>query len=85
MSYESSVSKLPFQLKDLVVNAQADVGKTDADKEEVARWIETVAEGEVVKPAALPVSRRNKSRLNCLMSQDCRRVSRRSLYLAHTS
>jgi aminoacyl tRNA synthase complex-interacting multifunctional protein 1 len=60
MSYESSISRLPSQLKDLVVNAQVDVGKTDADKAEVAKWIEMVAEGDVVKPAALPVSRLKK-------------------------
>lgn len=53
MSYESSISKLPSSLKDLVVTSQADVGKTEADKAEVAQWIEKVAEGEV----ALPVSR----------------------------
>jgi aminoacyl tRNA synthase complex-interacting multifunctional protein 1 len=56
MSYESSVSRLPSQLKDLVVNAQVNVGKTDADKAEVIKWIEMVAEGEIVKPSALPVS-----------------------------
>lgn len=55
MSYESSISRLPSQLKDLVVTSQADVGKTEADKAEVAQWIEKVAEGEV----ALPVSRMN--------------------------
>ncbi|KAJ8581996.1 nucleic acid-binding protein [Rhizopogon salebrosus TDB-379] len=54
MSYESSVSRLPSQLKDLVVNAQVNVGKTDADKAEVIKWIEMVAEGEIVKPSALP-------------------------------
>ncbi|KAG2151410.1 hypothetical protein DEU56DRAFT_728042 [Suillus clintonianus] len=54
MSYESSVSELPSPLKDLLVNSQVDVGKTEADKAEVAQWIEKVAEGEVVKPAALP-------------------------------
>jgi len=57
MSYESSVSRLSSPLKDLVVNSQVDVGKTDADQAEVALWIEKVADGEVVKPAALPVSR----------------------------
>ncbi|KAG0703806.1 hypothetical protein DFH29DRAFT_998243 [Suillus ampliporus] len=54
MSYESSLSRLPSPLKDLVVNSQVDVGKTEADKAEVAQWIEKVAEGEVVKPTALP-------------------------------
>lgn len=50
MSYESSISKLPSPLKDLVVTSQADVGKTEADKAEVAQWIEKVAEGEVALP-----------------------------------
>lgn len=61
MSYESSVSKLHFQLKDLVANAHVDVGKTNADRAEVAKWIEMVAEGEIIEPAALPVSRMKKS------------------------
>ncbi|KAG1882606.1 hypothetical protein F4604DRAFT_1678131 [Suillus subluteus] len=50
MSYESSISRLPSPLKDLVVTSQADVGKTEADKAEVAQWIEKVAEGEVALP-----------------------------------
>jgi aminoacyl tRNA synthase complex-interacting multifunctional protein 1 len=50
MSYESSISKLPSPLKDLVATSQADVGKTEADKAEVAQWIEKVAEGEVALP-----------------------------------
>ncbi|KAG2155824.1 uncharacterized protein EDB93DRAFT_1239003 [Suillus bovinus] len=50
MSYESSVSRLPSPLKDLVVTSQADVGKTDSDKAEVAQWIEKVAGGEVALP-----------------------------------
>lgn len=53
MSYESSVSKLPSSLKDLVVTSQVDVGKTEADKAEVAQWIEKLAEEKV----ALQVSR----------------------------
>ncbi|KAG1801063.1 hypothetical protein EV424DRAFT_1331944 [Suillus variegatus] len=47
MSYESSVSKLPSSLKDLVVTSQVDVGKTEADKAEVAQWIEKLAEEKV--------------------------------------
>jgi aminoacyl tRNA synthase complex-interacting multifunctional protein 1 len=50
MSYESSISKLPSPLKDLVATSQADVGKTEADKAEVAQWIEKIAEGEVALP-----------------------------------
>ncbi|KAG1748618.1 hypothetical protein EDB19DRAFT_1893712 [Suillus lakei] len=50
MSYESSVSRLPSPLKDLVVNSQVNVGKTEADKAEVAQWIGKVAEGEVALP-----------------------------------
>ncbi|KAG2127786.1 hypothetical protein BD769DRAFT_1356912 [Suillus cothurnatus] len=53
MSYESSISKLPSPLKDLVATSQADVGKTEADKAEVAQWIEKIAEGEVALPPVL--------------------------------
>jgi aminoacyl tRNA synthase complex-interacting multifunctional protein 1 len=50
MYYESSISKLPSPLKDLVATSQAGVGKTEADKAEVAQWIEKIAEGEVALP-----------------------------------
>ncbi|KAI9573699.1 hypothetical protein HD554DRAFT_2058162 [Boletus coccyginus] len=49
MSYEASLSKLPCPLKDLVANAQADTGRTDTDKLEVASWIDKVAAGDIVK------------------------------------
>jgi len=53
MSYEASLSKLSSPLKDLVANAQADAGKTDSDKIEVANWIDKVAAGDIVKPELL--------------------------------
>ncbi|KAH7885383.1 hypothetical protein F5I97DRAFT_2033029 [Phlebopus sp. FC_14] len=53
MSYEASLSKLPSPLKELVSSAQADTGKTDADKVEVLNWIDNVASGEIVKAEAL--------------------------------
>lgn len=56
MSYEASLSKLPHPLKDLVANAQADAGKTDADKQEVVSWIDKVAAGDVVKSEKFSVS-----------------------------
>ncbi|KAG8214493.1 hypothetical protein J3R82DRAFT_9549, partial [Butyriboletus roseoflavus] len=48
MSYEASLSKLPYPLKDLVANAQADTGRTDTDKLEVVSWIDKVAEGNII-------------------------------------
>ena len=56
MSYEASLSKLPYPLKDLVANAQADAGKTDTDKQEVVSWIDKVAAGDVVKSERFSVS-----------------------------
>lgn len=56
MSYEVSLSKLPCPLKDLVANAQADTGRTDTDKLEVANWIDKVASGDIVKSESLSVS-----------------------------
>ncbi|KIJ64439.1 hypothetical protein HYDPIDRAFT_111763 [Hydnomerulius pinastri MD-312] len=53
MSYEASLSKLPHPLKDLVANAQADTGRTDADKVEVVSWIDKLAAGDVVKTEGL--------------------------------
>ncbi|KAI6044794.1 hypothetical protein EDC04DRAFT_2639807 [Pisolithus marmoratus] len=49
MSYEASLAKLPSPLKELVLNAQSDTGKTDADKTEVIGWIDRVATGDVAK------------------------------------
>ena len=56
MSYEASLSKLPYPLKDLVTNAQAGAGKTDADKIEVANWIDKVAAGDIAKPEHFSVN-----------------------------
>lgn len=56
MSYETSLSKLPYPLKDLVVNAQADTGRTDTDKLEVISWIDKVAVGDIVKSERFSVS-----------------------------
>ncbi|KAI6122500.1 hypothetical protein EDD16DRAFT_1477244 [Pisolithus croceorrhizus] len=49
MSYEASLAKLPFPLKELVTNARSDTGKTDADKAEVIGWIDKVAVGDAAK------------------------------------
>lgn len=56
MSYEASLSKLPYPLKDLVANAQADTGRTDTDKQEVVSWIDKVAAGDIVKSESFSVS-----------------------------
>lgn len=56
MSYEASLSKLSYPLKDLVANSQADTGRTDADKLEVVSWIDKVAAGDVVKSERFSVS-----------------------------
>jgi aminoacyl tRNA synthase complex-interacting multifunctional protein 1 len=56
MSYEASLSKLHSPLKELVTNAQADTGKTDADQLEVVNWIDKVAAGDIVKSDSLSVS-----------------------------
>jgi len=53
MSYEASLSKLHSPLKELVTNAQADTGKTDADQLEVVNWIDKVAAGDIVKSDSL--------------------------------
>jgi len=47
MSYEASLSKLPYPLKDLVTNVQASTGRTDADKLEVVSWIDKVTAGNI--------------------------------------
>lgn len=58
MSYEASLSKLSSPLKELVANAQADTGKTDADKADVVNWIDKVAVGEISKANGFSVSRK---------------------------
>ncbi|KAF8555242.1 nucleic acid-binding protein [Imleria badia] len=54
MSYEASLSKLHYPLKDLVANAQGDTGRTDTDKQEVVNWIDKVAAGDIVKSESFP-------------------------------
>jgi len=56
MSYEASLLKLPYPLKDLVANVQADTGRTDTDKLEVVSWIDKVAAGDIVKSESSSVS-----------------------------
>lgn len=56
MSYEASLAKLASPLKDLVTNAQAEAGKTDADQAEIISFIDKVAEGDIVTVENLPVS-----------------------------
>lgn len=54
MSYEASLAKLASPLKDLVTNAQAEAGKTDADQAEIISFIDKVAEGDIVTVENLP-------------------------------
>ncbi|KAG7443025.1 nucleic acid-binding protein [Guyanagaster necrorhizus] len=53
MSFVDSVSKLSGSVKDLVLSASDNsislLGQTDADKIEVAGWIEKVGQGDLVK------------------------------------
>ncbi len=53
MSFADSVSKINGSVKDLVLsvtdNSAALLGRTDADKIEVAGWIEKVRQGDLVK------------------------------------
>jgi len=50
---DSFITKLPLPLKDLVLGATPEMGKSDKDKAEVAEWIEKVAQGDIVKPAGV--------------------------------
>jgi aminoacyl tRNA synthase complex-interacting multifunctional protein 1 len=56
MSYEASLSKLPYPLKDLVTNVQASTGRTDADKLEVVSWIDKVTAGNIGESESFLVS-----------------------------
>lgn len=47
---DSSVAKLPSSLKDLVLGAKPNFGKSDEDKAEILNLIEKVSQGDVAKP-----------------------------------
>ncbi|KAF5311268.1 hypothetical protein D9758_018760 [Tetrapyrgos nigripes] len=53
MSFQDSLAKLNSPVKDLVQSvAQKEYaleGKTDEDKDEVVKWIDKVAKGDVIK------------------------------------
>jgi len=49
----ASILKLASPLKDLVLGATPELGKSDQDKAEVAGWIEKVVQGDIVKPAGV--------------------------------
>ncbi|KIM89347.1 hypothetical protein PILCRDRAFT_95219 [Piloderma croceum F 1598] len=49
----ASVLKLASPLKDLVLGATPELGKSDQDKAEVAGWIEKVIQGDIVKPTGV--------------------------------
>lgn len=51
----ASILKLTSPLKDLVLGATPELGKSDQDKAEVAGWIEKVVQGDIVKPAGVKV------------------------------
>ncbi|EGN98402.1 hypothetical protein SERLA73DRAFT_56560 [Serpula lacrymans var. lacrymans S7.3] len=53
MSFEASVAGLFSPIKDLVLNANENVGKTENDQVEVAGWIAKVGQGDIVKPEGL--------------------------------
>jgi hypothetical protein len=44
---DPSIAKLPFPLKDLVLGATPDLGKSDQDNTEITEWIEKVAQGDI--------------------------------------
>jgi len=50
-----SISKLGSPLKDLVLGATPELGKSDQDKADVAQWIEKVAQGDIVKLISVKV------------------------------
>jgi hypothetical protein len=51
----ASILKLASPLKDLVLGATPELGKSDQDKAEVAGWIEKVVQGDIVKPTSVKV------------------------------
>lgn len=55
---DASVSKLPSPLKDLVLGAKPDFGKSDSDKAEISSLIEKVSQGDIVKPEGVKVRTR---------------------------
>ncbi|KAF7982906.1 hypothetical protein HWV62_25172 [Athelia sp. TMB] len=50
---DSSVAKLPSPLKDLVLGAKPNFGKSDEDKVEILNLIEKVSQGDVAKPEGI--------------------------------
>jgi aminoacyl tRNA synthase complex-interacting multifunctional protein 1 len=52
---ELSISKLRSPLKDLVLGATPELGKSDKDRAEVAGWIDKVAQGDIVSPSKVKV------------------------------
>ena len=60
MSFETSVSRLPSHVKDLVFsvskNGKELLGNDDADKQEVIGWIEKTSQGALVTENNLKVS-----------------------------
>jgi aminoacyl tRNA synthase complex-interacting multifunctional protein 1 len=69
---DPSISKLASPLKDLVLGATLEYGKSDKDKAEVAEWIEKVAQGDIVKPTGVMVCMRSPTAKfnNQTLSQD---------------
>lgn len=52
---DTSVSKLSSPLKDLVLGAKPNFGKSDQDKAEISDLIEKVSQGDIVKPEGVKV------------------------------
>lgn len=52
---DPAFAKLASPLKELVVSASPELGKSDKDKADVIEWIEKVAQGDIVKPEGIQV------------------------------
>ena len=53
-----TLSKLASPLKELVLGASPELGKSEKDKADVIEWIEKVIQGDIVKPEVIHVRRR---------------------------
>lgn len=54
---DPTFAKLASPLKELLLGASPELGKSDKDKADVIEWIEKVAQGDIVKPEGIQVCR----------------------------